>query len=425
MSEPVAGKFNSAFVKIAIIIFALVVVIIPFYESKKVILWQSQDESHKYNIFSSFALQYAVLSEEIKKETRLDYFFAIENSFWSKIKESPVIFQPNPAVEERNIQVDPAQVKILMEEIKKQPLFNLAYNFWLTMQTKSKLTKEEQFEKLTLLLSEEIKRKTGLDISFFVQPKPIVQEKKQIAETPINNVPAPVINKQINQPIVEEINPNAVRYLIVGDSFMAIGGGLGDVVEKAVLNYGNSTVKRYGVVSSGFSRPDYFDWNSEIRKLVAQYKPNMVIAMFGANDNQNLTNKDGNFIAKYGGQDWKDGYAKRVDDMLNVFKENNAAVFWAGLPIMREKWFSDEVGNLNSIYEAECQKYQNAYFISTWKILANDKGNYTAYLKDKQGKNELARIRDGIHLTYFGAALVTEEISKKIEEVLNKSLVYR
>jgi hypothetical protein len=158
------------------------------------------------------------------------------------------------------------------------------------------------------------------------------------------------------------------------------------------------------VVSSGLSRPDYFDWNSEIKKLVSEYKPNIVIAMFGANDNQNLTDKSGNFVAKYGGQSWADGYSKRVSDMLSVFEENKVVVFWIGLPVMREKWFSEEVANLDSIYADECQKHQNAYFISTWQTLADAEGNYVSYLKDKQG------------------ALVTNEISKKIAEVLSQSI---
>ena len=66
--------------KIAIIIFVLVIIIVPFYESKKIIIWQSQDDGQKYNVFSSFALQYAVLSEEIKKGTGLGTFFNAETA---------------------------------------------------------------------------------------------------------------------------------------------------------------------------------------------------------------------------------------------------------------------------------------------------------------------------------------------------------
>jgi len=431
MSQLTVEKYNFIAIRVAIIIFILIIIVVPFYESKKIIIWQAQSEGQGYNIFSSFVLQYAIFSEEIKKETGLDLFFNEEYNFWSKIKESPIIFQQNPVPEKENIQQDEDQIKTFIEIVKKDAIFNQAYNFWLGIQKRNEEAKEEQFKKLTSLLADTIKKQTRFDISLFTELKPVLEINNQTDEIQINDNPEKPKGypKQNNLAVPQNNlvgtkvnNLNALNYLIVGDSFMAIGGGLGDVVEKAVLSYGNTTVDRYGVVSSGLSRPDYFDWNSEIRKLIFEYKPNIIIVMFGANDNQNLTDKKGNIIAKYGGQDWTSEYAKRVDDILDVLKENNINVFWAGLPIMRDKWFSGCVENLNLIYENECQKYQNAYFISTWRTLADDKGNYSAYLKDKEGKNKLARIRDGIHLTYFGGALVTEEISNKIAEVLNQKL---
>ena len=422
MNQFVAEKPNSVFTKIAILIFVLLVIVVPFYESKKIMMWTSQNEGKKYNIFSSFVLQYAVLSEEIKKETGLDLFFNEEYNFWSKIKESPIIFQSNSIPEKENIKADETPVKFFLEAAKKDPVFNQAYNFWLDIQEKDKQAKEEQFKKLISLLTDTIKERAGLA----AKPEPAPEINSQANEIQANNNPeesgaSPGLYSEQNNLIKpKENNSQALSYLIAGDSFMAVGGGLGDVVEKAALSYRNTIVNRYGVVSSGLSRPDYFDWNLEIRKLISEYKPNIVIAMFGANDNQNLADENGDLAVEYGGQEWKNEYAKRVDDILDIFKENNIVVFWVGLPIMRDKWFSNRVENLNLIYENECQKYQNAYFVSTWETLANDKGNYVAYLKDKQGVNELARIRDGIHLTYFGGTLVTEEIFKKIKEILDK-----
>ena len=266
----------------------------------------------------------------------------------------------------------------------------------------------------------EAREEIGVDISLFVKPEAVARDDTQEREKPIGN--NSIETKQDNLATPKLDNSFNLSYLIVGDSFMAVGGGLGDVVEKTVLNYGNTTVNRYGMVSSGLSRPDYFDWNSQAEKLVSKYKPDIVIAMFGANDNQNLTDKSGNFVAKYGEQSWVDEYSNRVSDMLSIFEENKIIVFWVGLPVMREKWFSEKVAKLDSIYDDECQKRQNAYFVSTWRTLADSDGKYSAYLKNGQGRNELARIRDGIHLTYFGGALVTQEISKKISEVLDKKL---
>ena len=432
MNQLISEKSNSVVVRIAIIVFILLLIVVPFYESKRVIIWQSQSEGQEYNIFDYFVYQYAILSEEIKKETGLNVFFNQEYDFWLKIKESPVVFQPNNVSKGTNVSIDKTQVKNFIDTVKNQTVFIQAYNFWLDVQEKNKQTEKEQLKELPSLLAGIVKNETGVDLSLLIPKKHIIEENKQIAENQTNNNPnqnqqsatkpgqnITKLKENIIQP--EDNNSNSLRSLIVGDSFMAVGGGLGDVVEKGVLNYGNIKVNRYGVVSSGLSRPDYFDWDSKIRELISKYKPNIAIVMFGANDNQSLTDANGNIIAKYGGQDWQKRYAKRVSDMLGVFKENNITVFWVGLPVMRNKGFSEDVENLNLIYQNECQQYQNAHFISTWKTLADNKGNYSAYLKDKQGNDELARIRDGVHLTYFGGALVTDEILKEMQEVLGSA----
>jgi hypothetical protein len=351
-------------VKIAIVIFVLIAIILPFCESKKAILWQ-QDRQQS-NIFANLVFQYANLSEKIK-----NYVF-----------QAPAEEKPSQA-----------DYKALYDIAKENPVFSDLIAYFQENKRQDELKNQEQLGKLNQL----------------------GQSILQALKNPIKNV-APLAESSV--PV--ESNTAKTHYLVIGDSFMAVGGGLGDVVEKSILNYGDSAVKRYGVVSSGLSRPDYFDWGLEINKLVAEYKPDTIIAMFGANDNQSLTSAKGGLVAKYGTQAWQDGYTARVDDILEVAKENNINVFWVGLPIMRDKWFSANVASLNLIYEAECQKYQNAYFVSTWKTLANDQGNYVAYLKDQKGENELARIRDGIHLTYFGGALVTNEILDKVKDILGQ-----
>ena len=419
MNQSSAEKSNFSTIITAILVFVLIVIIAPFFESKLIIMWQVQDNGQKYNVFNSFTSRYAGLAEQVKREIGWSLFFEEENKLWMGIKGSPVLFNQNSA-EEKNILIDSATTAIFIKEMKKQVIFSQAYNFWLSVQEENKRLKKEQTQQFLSFLNDSIREEIGVDISLFVKPEAVARDDTQEREKPIGN--NSIETKQDNLATPKLDNSFNLSYLIVGDSFMAVGGGLGDVVEKTVLNYGNTTVNRYGMVSSGLSRPDYFDWNSQAEKLVSKYKPDIVIAMFGANDNQNLTDKSGNFVAKYGEQSWVDEYSNRVSDMLSIFEENKIIVFWVGLPVMREKWFSEKVAKLDSIYDDECQKRQNAYFVSTWRTLADSDGKYSAYLKNGQGRNELARIRDGIHLTYFGGALVTQEISKKISEVLDKKL---
>jgi hypothetical protein len=225
------------------------------------------------------------------------------------------------------------------------------------------------------------------------------------------------------QEIKSVLNPSPpYKILIVGDSFIAVSGGVGEVLEKELLNYKDLTVTRVGKVSSGLSRPDYFNWPSGVNSLVQQYKPNIVVTMIGSNDAQSITTVNGGLLVNYGSKNWNEEYAKRVSDFLNIFAENNITVFWIGLPIMRNETYSTRMQNLNLIYATEIKKYENYYFIPTTNLLADKNGNYTAYLPDENGKYRLIRQSDGIHLTYFGGQIVIEEIIKKMKETLGIQL---
>lgn len=319
--------------KIAILFLALIVLVVPFYESERIVKWGIQEEvKNDSNFFTSLALTYARNAEQLKLKMGLDDFFEQESDFWLAKKESPIVFKEEP-------------IEIVVRPI--EPIMTTT---------------------------------TGV----LVDAKP---------ESPF-------------------------RVLIIGDSFMAVFGGVGDVMERELLDYSETTISRQGKVSSGLSRPDFFDWNVTVKELIAKHQPNVVISMMGANDPQSLTTPEGGWVASYGTEKWDQGYAQRMADFLTIFKEKNITVFWLGLPVMKEPIYAKKVKNLNSIYVQEIAKFENAHFISTWDLLADEQGNYTAYFPDEEGKQRLARASDGVHLQYFGGGILVKEVVKKMEEEL-------
>lgn len=252
-------------------------------------------------------------------------------------------------------------------------------------------------------------------------PTPTILPKNGVKEITNNNELAKPEQKA--DPIVTSPTKPAadIRVLILGDSFMALGGGIGNPLERDLLFYKDIEVNRFGKVSSGLSQPNFFNWNIEAAKLIAQYNPNVAIIMLGANDNQNLKTAAGKFIW-YGNPGWNEEYAKRLNTFLQIFEDNKITVFWVGIPIMRDAEFSNEMNNLNSIYEKEIQNYKNMYFISTWKLLVDESGNYTDYLPDANGQLRLARVRDGIHVQYFAGGIISKEIISRMSEVIKLEL---
>lgn len=79
---------------------------------------------------------------------------------------------------------------------------------------------------------------------------------------------------------------DAPRVLLIGDSNFF--GPLGHVLRKAFMRQGHA-VRIRGKPSSGLARPEFFDWFAEAERLIDEVKPDLVIAMLGANDVQRLT----------------------------------------------------------------------------------------------------------------------------------------
>lgn len=339
-------KFSSP--KIAILLFILLALILPFYESNRVIMWATQGGTQKENIFFSLVLYYAQASEKLKKNIGLDDFFKKEHSFWKEFKESPLIFQP-----------------VFVKELEKETI-----------------TEEEPKEEA------------------------VKDEKEKIEKTP---KPLPKIYSYY-------------RFLIIGDSFIAVKGGVGEILETELLKYKDVFVKRFGQVSSGLSRPDYFNWEIKITELITQYHPNIAIVILSSNDAQSILTSNRVLVANYGDSNWNYEYSKRVSVLLDIFEKNNIIVFWIGFPIMKNQTFANRIKNLNSIYEEEAKKRENAYFFSTWELFADENGNYIASLPDEQGIFRSLRQSDGIHLTYFGGKLVVDKFIEKMKEVIKIEL---
>jgi len=140
----------------------------------------------------------------------------------------------------------------------------------------------------------------------------------------------------------------------------------------------------------------------------------VAIVMFGANDGQDQKTVDGKVIY-YSTKEWNEEYTKRVASFLDILSENKIFVFWLGNPMARDDYYRKKMENLNSAYEAECKKLNNCFYIPTWDILKDSNGKYSAYLPDENGKLQLARTSDGIHVTIFGANILVEGVIEKIK----------
>jgi lysophospholipase L1-like esterase len=188
-----------------------------------------------------------------------------------------------------------------------------------------------------------------------------------------------------------------LRLYVAGDSMNQVFGSSLVNVSKAT---GLVKAKNDYKVSSGLSRPDFFDWPQRFVDQIVDYRPDAAVMLFGANDAQNVLYEGE--VLKVGTKAWQEVYAERVGEAMDILTEGGRRVYWVGQPIMKDFGYRERIAMMNHIYEAEAKKRAGVTFVSTWKALANEKGSYAEYLPDENGDQVLMRAPDGIHLSRDG-----------------------
>src|ERR1044071_4301767 len=124
------------------------------------------------------------------------------------------------------------------------------------------------------------KRKTLLDLFFGGG-----EDEKPQPEAPV--VPKP--KKAALPPVPEKPKvakaENATRLVVYGDS-MAVD--VAKALERLYADDPNLVVINQGVGSSGFVRPDFFDWNKTATEQVAANSFDVAVMIVGINDRQTL-----------------------------------------------------------------------------------------------------------------------------------------
>ncbi|MFA5743093.1 MAG: DUF459 domain-containing protein [Candidatus Paceibacterota bacterium] len=214
------------------------------------------------------------------------------------------------------------------------------------------------------------------------------------------------------------------RFLIVGDSLVAVAGGFGDIIEQKLVAFSETAVLRKGKVSSGLSRPDYFDWNKEAETAILSFNPNIAIVMMGTNDAQSFEiMRDGKKQAiAYGTSQWDEEYLLRAKSFINKFTNRGIILYWIGLPAMRDPAYAERIKHVSELQNNAVQLDTMAKFISAEKLMSAGGNAYQPFMADQQGIMRATRNPDGIHLSYFGGTILVEKILNELKKDI--SLIY-
>jgi uncharacterized protein len=190
---------------------------------------------------------------------------------------------------------------------------------------------------------------------------------------------------------------NKLRVAVVGDS---LSQGLGPQVAEW-FDPEVTRVLSLGRQSTGLARPDYFNWHSAMRRIVTEFRPDLVFVLLGSNDDQALVTPDGDPVFM-GSTDWVQGYRERAATFLREATSSGTRVVWVGIPVVSERQRWEFYRRLNDIYSDTASADPLATYVDAWNLFESRDGGYTAYLRNERGILQEMRAGDGYHFTPDG-----------------------
>ena len=206
---------------------------------------------------------------------------------------------------------------------------------------------------------------------------------------------------------------NPFQLWILGDSMVRF---FGDTLVSLAETSTRVQATSEPVLSSGLTRPDYFDWPARLTEIMAKHDPDAVVIIVGGNDAQNIRTENGQWLERFN-EAWSDEYRRRIGTVMDlVTSDAGRVLLWVGQPPMREEGFDQRMQLLNNLYQAEAAERERVQYVDLRELFTDSSGGYSRYLPDNAGKLVDVRLTDGVHLSHWGgewlSALLLRELRR-------------
>lgn len=175
-------------------------------------------------------------------------------------------------------------------------------------------------------------------------------------------------------------------------------------------------------VSSGLSRPDFFDWPAEMASKLPEVDPDIVVATFGGNDAQPLSVADGEFIIGdpvSNEAEWIEEYQRRAGAMMDQLMEGGRTLVWVGIPNDDNPEVTARMEIQDRAAKAAAAERPEVIFVDTWSRFSGRDGGWAEFVIDpRDGQGKDVRASDGFHLNTTGAEILALDIAQEIRDVL-------
>jgi hypothetical protein len=166
-------------------------------------------------------------------------------------------------------------------------------------------------------------------------------------------------------------------------------------------------------VGTGISKPGPLDWGRLSTKQVADESPSAVVVFVGAGEGFPLPNANGDEV-ECCGTEHAALYAARVRRMMDTYRRRGAArVYWMRIPSPRDDDDAEIIRMVNEAIDVASVPWRaHVRVVDLGAIFTPDDRFRSAMEID--GRDEIVREPDGLHLTPKGAELAAEEVLEAI-----------
>jgi uncharacterized protein len=248
-------------------------------------------------------------------------------------------------------------------------------------------------------------------------PYVVIPHNPTRTKVPFVGPPPPPAGSSL-PPLVQPTAAHPLVLLDIGDSLGEdFGYGLADEFGGDPL----VTVDQEAQVDTGLADPGYYDWPANLEVFLRRYHPQVVVMMFGGNDDQNF-NQYNQYVA-FGTPLWRTDYGERVAQMMDEATDAGARVFWVGMPPMASPGLNSAMRQVDAVDQHQAATHQGVTYFSCWKIFSNSAGKYSAYVNGANGQPILARYTDGVHFTPGGYDLLAGAVVNPMDKAWHIELL--
>lgn len=198
-----------------------------------------------------------------------------------------------------------------------------------------------------------------------------------------------------------------LRVLLIGDS---IGEDLDDPLLAELEASGIARVFTDDHVDTGLTRPDYFNWIQELTDDVYYDRPQVIVGMMGANDDQNFTNG-----LVYPTPAWRAKYYANVSKLFTIGTAGGIQMFWVSVPLMSVPGWQP----IRELQQLAAARHHVVYIDSDLTLCPG--GRFHMFLR-VGGVITPIRVSDGIHLAPAGASLLATAVVHVMDRHLHARL---